>query len=417
MTDIENGMHNIWLPYTQMQNHLPQLEIETAKDSQIFLKDGRTLIDGIASWWSVAHGYQNPQIISAMQKQIAKLSHITLAGFANDTTYQLAHKICNFTAMDYVFFSDSGSTAIEVAMKMAWQYFINIKKPQKTKFLAFSNSYHGDTTGAMSLADLSCGMHQKFQHLLINNFNYKIPSNNNEIDDFAIFIAKNHHKIAAIFIEPMVQCAGGMKFHTAEILSSISDIAKKYEILLIIDECATGFYRTGIKFAHQYGKDVKADILVIGKALTGGMITLGATLTNSKIFNSFKGDNLDNVLMHGPTFMGNPIACSAANASIDIFSNSNYQEKIANDEQFLKEEFAIITKANNIKEVRILGLIAVIEFIKIDWQEIIALRKKAIKLGIFIRPFSNCLYLMPALNINRKDLSYLTNKVIELIID
>jgi adenosylmethionine-8-amino-7-oxononanoate aminotransferase len=417
MTDIENGMHNIWLPYTQMQNHLPQLEIETAKDSQIFLKDGRILIDGIASWWSVAHGYQNPQIIAAMQKQIAKLSHITLAGFANDTTYQLAHKICNFTAMDYVFFSDSGSTAIEVAMKMAWQYFINIKKPQKTKFLAFNNSYHGDTTGAMSLADLSCGMHKKFQHLLIDNFNLKIPNNNNEIDDFAIFIAQNHHKIAAIFIEPMVQCAGGMKFHTAEILSSISDIAKKYEILLIIDECATGFYRTGIKFAHQYGNCVKADILVIGKALTGGMITLGATLTNSKIFNSFKGDNLDNVLMHGPTFMGNPIACSAANASLDIFNNSNYQEKIANDEKFLKEELKIITKAKNIKEVRILGLIAVIEFIKIDWLEIIILRKKAIKLGIFIRPFSNCLYLMPALNINRKDLSYLANKVMELIID
>lgn len=396
-----------------MKNHAPQLEVKKARGSKIYLKNGQTLIDGISSWWSVCHGYNHPHLVKAIQKQAKALSHIMLAGFKNDQTYKLSKRLCDFCEMDKIFFSDSGSTAIEVAMKISWQYFINIKEPNKTKFVSFKNSYHGDTTGAMSLADLSSGMHKKFKKLLLKNHSVDLPKNPKELDKFEDFLKKKQNELAAIFMEPMVQCAGGMKFIDPKITKKIRILAKKYNILFIADECAVGFYRTGKKFGYDHS-NIKPDILCIGKAMTGGMLTMAATLTTDKIYNSFLSDSLENALMHGPTFMGNPLASAASNASIDIFEKSNYEEKIKDDEQFLKDQLLDLKKNKNVCDVRIIGLLAAVE-IKGDFDLMVKLRQESIKHGVFLRPFANCIYLMPPLNIKRKELLKITETIKTLV--
>ncbi len=407
------GSDHIWLPYTQMQNHLPQLEIESAKGAEIFLKDGRVLLDGIASWWSVAHGYNHPHLISEITKQAKKLSHVMLAGFATEPTYKLAHRLCKFSGMDRVFFSDSGSTAVEVAMKMAWQFHINCGEKNKTKFISFKNSYHGDTTGAMSLADLNSGMHKKFQKILLKNFSLDLPKNKNDLKKFESFVMKNKKILAGIFIEPLVQCAGGMIFHDPKILHEIFLIAKKHDVLFIADECAVGFYRTGKKFACDHAK-ITPDILILGKALTGGMTTLAATLTSKKIFEKFLGNSLDSALMHGPTFMGNPLACAAANASLDLFEKGNYQKKVLEIEKILKNELKKCQNLKDVIEVRVLGAVGVVE-IKSDFKKIIDLRKKFISNQIFLRPFGNCIYIMPPLIIKKTELKKITDSVFQIL--
>lgn len=326
MKKSKSGEKNIWLPYTQMKNHAAQLEVKTAKGTKIFLKDGRVLLDGISSWWSVAHGYNHPHLVKVITAQAKNLSHIMMAGFATDPTYKLAQRLCEFSKMDRVFFSDSGSTAIEVAMKICWQFYINLGDVKKTKFISFKNSYHGDTTGAMSLADLNSGMHKKFEKILLKNFSVDLPKNKNDLAKFEKFVVENKNILAGIFIEPMVQAAGGMVFHDAEILRGIFNIAKKHKILFVADECAVGFYRTGKKFAFDHA-GITPDILVLGKALTGGMMTLAATLVSNEIFEKFLGDSPELTLMHGPTFMGNPLACAVANASVDLFEKTNYEKK------------------------------------------------------------------------------------------
>lgn len=410
MDHINLGSQHIWLPYTQMQNHLPQLEVISAKGSEIYLKDGRTLIDGISSWWSMAHGYNHPHITKAISKQAKILPHIMLAGIANEQTYKLAHRLCKFTGMDKVFFSDSGSVAVEVAMKISWQYHINLGQKEKTKFISFKNSYHGDSTGAMSLADLNVGMHEKFKSLLLENFSLDLPQNQNDLEVFEKFVKENKNTVAGIFIEPLVQCAGGMRFSSPEILKAIFDIAKKHEVLFIADECAVGFYRTGKKFACDHAK-ITPDILILGKALTGGTITLAATLVNNKIFDQFLGNSLDLALMHGPTFMGNALACAAANASLDLFEKIDYEKKVFSQEKFLKKELEKCRNSNGVKDVRVLGSIAVVE-IEGNWKKMLFLRKEFVESGIFLRPFANCIYVMPPLNMKKSDLKKITDVIV-----
>jgi adenosylmethionine-8-amino-7-oxononanoate aminotransferase len=332
-----------------------------------------------------------------------------LAGFAVESTYRLASRLCKFAKMDHVFFSDSGSTAIEVAMKICWQFHINLGDTQKTKFISFKNSYHGDTTGAMSLADLDDGMHEKFKKILLRNFSFKLPENKNDLAEFENFVQKNKNILSGIFIEPLIQCAGGMKFHSPEILRAIFNIAKKHKILFIADECAVGFYRTGKKFAVDHA-EISPDILVLGKALTGGMMTLAATLVSKEIFAAFLGDDLNSALMHGPTFMGNPLSCAAANASLDLFAKNNYEKKVAEIEKILKTELEKCRNLKKVKDVRVLGAVGVVE-IDLKQQEIYALRKKFVERGIFLRPFGNCLYIMPPLTINKSELKKITNNI------
>lgn len=411
--DIKLGADHIWLPYTQMLNHAPQLEVIKTKGSKIYLKNGKILIDGISSWWAVAHGYNHPHIIKNLIKQAKKLPHIMLAGFANDATYQLAHRLAKFCEMDKVFFSDSGSTAIEVAMKMAWQYHFNCGSPNKKTFVSFKNSYHGDTTGAMSLADLQNGMHQKFSNLLLQNFCLDLPKNLEDFEFFENFLKEKNLEIAGIFIEPIAQCAGGMKFHSPQILEKIFEISKKYNILTIVDECATGFYRTGKKFAFKHTK-YHPDILTVGKALTGGVVGLSATLTSNKIFEKFLDNSLDKALMHGPTFMGNALACACANASLDLFENQNYQEKVEKIAKILQKDLKKFEKFEKVKEVRIIGAIGAIE-IETNWEEIKILRQKFIEKGVFLRPFGNVIYIMPPLNISDKDLKIILKATYEVL--
>ncbi len=406
---ILQGKNNVWLPYTQMQNHLPQLEVVGAKGSKIFLQDGRILIDGIASWWSVAHGYNHPHLTKEIVKQAKILPHIMLAGLAHEQTYKLASRLAQMTNLPRVFFSDSGSTAIEVAMKISWQYHINLKQNHKTKFVSFKNSYHGDTTGAMSLADSTDSMHQKFSKILLQNFNIDLPQNENDLAKFEDFIKQNHHEIAAIFIEPLLQCAGGMRFHTPQILKQIYTITKKYNLLFIADECAVGFYRLGTKFACNQA-DITPDILVLGKALTGGCMTLAATLASEEIFASFLSDRLENALMHGPTFMGNPLACSAANASLDLFEQQDYGAKVAKIEKFLQKNLQKFRNYKNVIDVRVLGAVGVIET-DFDREKILELRQKFIAHGIFLRPFSGIIYLMPSLTIRPNELQTIIEKL------
>lgn len=393
---------HLWLPYTQMQNHSPQLAVAGARGSKIFLKDGRELIDGIASWWAVAHGYNHPHIINAITKQAQILPHIMLAGFAVDSTYEMAERLCRFTGMDHVFLSDSGSVAVEVAMKIAWQFYLNRGEGGRTKFISFKGSYHGDTTGAMSLADLSDGMHQKFEKILLPNFS--LPLDLNQFEDF---VKKHKNVLAGVFVEPMVQCAGGMRFHSAVLLREIFLIAQKHDVLFIADECATGFYRTGKKFACDHA-EISPDILIVSKALTGGTIGLAATLVKEKIFEKFLGDSLDLALMHGPTFTGNPLACAAANASLDLFEREDYEQKVSAIERILRTELV------GFKNARVLGAIGAID-VSMDWKETVELRKKFIEHGVFLRPFAGCLYLMPALTIAESELKKIINSIKEIL--
>lgn len=415
MNFINKGQNHIWLPYTQMQNHPKQLEVESTKGCQIKLKDGRILIDGIASWWSVAHGYNHPKIVAALKKQAQKLPHIMMAGLANDETYKLAYNLAKISpkGLEKVFFSDSGSVAVEVAMKMAVQYFINQGNKAKTKFISFQNSYHGDTMGTMSLADLKTGMHQKFQQYLPKNYNIALPQNKNDLNQFEDFLKKEQKNIAAIIIEPLVQCAGGMKFFKAEILQEIYQIAKKYNLLFIADECAVGFYRTGTFFACNQA-NITPDILVLGKALTGGFLTMAATITTAEIFQQFLSDDLNNALMHGPTFMGNPLAASAANASIELFLTKDYEIKVRNIQKILKKELEQLKTNKKVIDVRVLGAIGVVE-INTNWPEIFKMRQEFVKYGIWLRPFSNIIYIMPALTIKKSELLKITNSVNQII--
>ena len=402
--------HELWLPYTQMQNHLPQLDVDYARGSKIFLKNGEVLIDGISSWWSAAHGYSHPHIIEAMQSQLLKLPHIMLAGMQSEQTSRLAKRLTKKTGLYSCFFSDSGSVAIEVAMKIAWQYFENIGQKNKKKFLSFKDSYHGDTTGAMSLADLEGSMHSKYKGVLIDNCNVDIPENEDDLNQFEDFVKKNSHEIAALFIEPIVRCAGGMKFSNPEIYAKIAKIVKKYDILLVVDECAVGFYRLGTDFAYNIC-NIKPDIVAVGKALTGGAISLAATIVSEEIFRSFLGSDLSKALMHGPTFMGNALACAAGNASLDLFEEIDYAGKVTLIEEKFKADLSLLSsKYERVKDVRVRGALAAIEteFVQKDMFE---LRKKFVQEGVFLRPFIGVIYVMPALNIAIDELSKINDSI------
>lgn len=399
----------VWLPYTQMKNNISQLEVVKTDGCKIFLKDGRVLIDGIASWWSVAHGYNNPYITKKIKEQLEILPHVMLAGLSNETTYNLAKRLAQITNLDHVFFSDSGSTAIEVAMKICWQYFINTKKPIKNKFVSFKNSYHGDTSGAMSLADNSDSMHQKFSDILIKNFNLEMPQSNDDLNKFEEFIKLHHYEICGLFIEPLVQCAGGMKFNKPEILKNIYDICQKYEIIFVADECAVGFYRTGTRFACDHAK-ITPDIMVLGKALTGGFMTLAATITNNKIFEAFLGNSLDQALMHGPTFMGNALSCAAASASLDLFEKNNYELQVANYKKYFHENLKQFLEYKSVTAVREIGAIGVIQT-NFNRDKIVNFRKKIVEYNVFLRPFSNIVYIMPSLTISFNELDIIISGI------
>jgi adenosylmethionine-8-amino-7-oxononanoate aminotransferase len=399
------GYPHIWLPYAQMQTVADPLPVASARGCTIILEDGRELIDGIASWWSVCHGYQHPHIVEAITKQASKLSHVMFAGLANEPAYTLAKRLCAFTnmGMERVFFAESGSVAVEVALKMALQYWRNKGEPKRTKFIYFSNGYHGDTVGAMGVSSDS-DFKTAYSGLTLKNYQLDLPHDEYSFAEFAETVAAIKGQTAAMIIEPLVQGAGGMKFHSPDILSEIRRVARENNILFIADEIATGFGRTGNLFAcHEAA--ITPDILCLGKALTGGHMPLAATLASKEIFDAFLGEEHEKALMHGPTFMAHAIACAAANASLDLFESEPRLKQAEALEQKLYEGLKPFAHHALVADMRVKGAIGVLELK--EGVDLRAMRAKFVEQGVWLRPFDNVLYLMPPLTISDEELDRL----------
>jgi len=414
---FDDGYESIWLPYTQMKTSPEPLKVKSAKGCEIQLEDGTKLVDGIASWWSVCHGYQNEYIVSAMEAQLKQLSHVMFAGLAHEPAYRLAKKLTDFTpdGLSKVFFSDSGSTAVEVAMKMCVQHWNNKGEKRRDKFISFREGYHGDTMGALSLGDPNSWIAKSFNNYTPRQYVLDIPRNEYDFAEFEEVVEGIKDTVAGIIIEPLVQGAGGMVFHQADILAEIYRIAKKYNIIFIADEIMTGFYRTGYKFACMEA-GITPDIMCLGKALTGGMISLAATITTDDIFDSFLDDKLEKAFMHGPTFMANPLACSAALASLELFEKEDFHKKIEDIETILREELQQFESHKLIKETRVKGAIGVLK-INEDaiygdlWEYIFELRSELVKQGVWLRPFKNIIYIMPSYTITESQIRKLCDSV------
>jgi len=400
------GYPHIWLPYAQMQTVATPLEVVGAHGSRLQLADGRELVDGISSWWSTCHGYQHPHIVKAMQEQAGQLSHVMFAGLAHEQPYKLAQRLCRFTkmGMERVFFAESGSVAVEVALKMALQYWRNKGEHKRTKFIFFNHGYHGDTVGAMSVSSDS-DFKNAYGSVTLKNYQLDIPHDEYSFAEFADTVAAIRGQVAALIMEPLMQGAGGMLFHSPDILSEIRRVCREQDILFIADEIATGFGRTGNLFAcHEAA--IEPDILCLGKALTGGHMPLAATLASAKVFNAFLSDNPDHALMHGPTFMAHAIACAAANASLDLFENEPRVAQAEALEQKLWDGLKHLNKHPGVRDVRVKGAIGVVEG-EFARDDILRMRATAPELGVWLRPFGNVLYVTPPLNIGDEDLDVL----------
>lgn len=406
---LTDGWPHIWLPYTQMQSASIPQSVVGAKESRIQLADGRWLVDGIASWWSVCHGYQHPHLVEAIQRQAGELSHIMFGGLGHEPAYRLATRLAKLSpATPRVFFSDSGSTAVEVALKMALQYWRNKGNIKKSKFINFEHAYHGDTMGAMSVSGRN-GMHQAFADLTLKHYALEIPNDEYSFAEFEELVSDIASTTAALIIEPLVQGAGGLRFHSTDVLAEIRRVCREHEILFIADEIMTGFYRTGTRFACDEA-GISPDILCLGKALTGGHIGMAATLASETIYEGFLSENPEDAFMHGPTYMANPLACAAANASLDLFEQSDYAHKVEQIERQLRDELNPCTAIRRVRDIRVRGAIGVVE-IDASHEDIRTLRRLFLEQDVWLRPFGRVVYIMPPLTISSEDLSILTRAV------
>ncbi|KJV65994.1 MULTISPECIES: adenosylmethionine--8-amino-7-oxononanoate transaminase [Ehrlichia] len=411
-TWFDEGYQNIWMPYTQMKNSPLPLKVKSANGCYITLEDDTKLLDGISSWWSVCHGYSHPHIVQKIQDQVAKLSHVMFSGLAHEQSYILASRLVKIApkqGMSRVFFSDSGSTAVEVAMKMAVQYHQNLGNVNKCSFISFVNGYHGDTMGCMSISDPGKIHGTKFKKYHPLQCILPLPHTEEEIESFTNTISSIKDCIAAIILEPILQAAGGMLIHSASIVKKIYDIARNNNILFIADEVATGFGRIGTMFGCNQA-DIVPDIMVIGKALTGGFCTLAATLTTQEVYNAFLSDNINDAFMHGPTFMANALACAAANASLDLFENQDLIQNVTLIENQLRSELEIFRQLSYVTDIRVKGATGIVELESglIDKNDIIS---KGVELNVWIRPINNIIYVMPPFIINSSELTKLITSI------
>jgi adenosylmethionine-8-amino-7-oxononanoate aminotransferase len=408
------GIEHIWRPYAQMKTATPPLPVVRTHGSRIVLADGRELIDGMASWWTACHGYNHSHIRQAVERQLATMPHVMFGGLAHEQALTLARRLAALLPGDLnrVFFSDSGSVAVEVAMKMAVQYWINRGVKGRSQFIAFKGGYHGDTTGAMAVSDTEDGMHALFAGLLPQHHIVDLPDGDARETALDKLLAQRADDIAAIIVEPLVQGAGGMKFHDAAVLKRLRALADKYDVLLIFDEIFTGFGRTGTMFACEVA-GVVPDIITLSKALTGGTLGLAATVANKKVFDAFWSDDPKKALMHGPSYMANALACAAANASLDLFEREPRLQQVAVITEALTKGLAPCRNLPGVADVRVKGAIGVVEMDRIG--DLDRVRAKFVEQGVFVRPFGNVIYLTPAFTIDSSDLARLTRAVAKLV--
>jgi adenosylmethionine-8-amino-7-oxononanoate aminotransferase len=405
------GLDHIWLPYAQMKTVAPPLAVAATQGCRIRLTDGRELIDGIASWWTACHGYNHPHIRAAVERQLAAMPHVMFGGLVHEQALTLAKRLVGLLApgdLDRVFFSDSGSVAVEVALKMALQYWLNRGTGRLTRFLAFSGAYHGDTTGAMAVSDPEHGMHALFAGVLPQQIVVDLPRTEAAFAALDAMLSRQAETIGGIIVEPLVQGAGGMIFHDAVVLRRLRTLADKYDLLLIFDEIFTGFGRTGTMFACQ-AAGVMPDIITLSKALTGGTLPLAATIATKKVFEAFWSDDPGDALMHGPTFMANPLACAAANASLDLFEREPRLDQVAKISSALAAGLEPCRRLPGVKDVRVKGAIGVVELERIKDPN--TLRQRFVAEGVFIRPFGSIVYLTPAFTVTEDELAKLMDAV------
>lgn len=415
MTDwLTSGAPHVWAPYTQMKTAAPSLPVVATRGSRLVLADGRELVDGLASWWTAAHGYNHPHIAAAVRRQLEVMPHVMFGGLVHEPALTLARRLSAMLpdGLERVFFTDSGSVAVEVAMKMAVQSWLNRGERGRTKFLAFRGGYHGDTIATMAVCDPDEGMHSLFAGLLPENPVLDLPRDEATTAALEAWLGANAHTLAGVLVEPLVQGAGGMIFHAPEVLQRLRAACDQHGLLLIFDEIFTGFGRTGSLFAMDQA-GVIPDIVTLSKALTGGTIPLAVTVAHRRVFDAFWSDDPLHALMHGPTFMANPLACAAANASLDLFETEDRLGQARTVSTRLEAGLSPCSTLPGVRDVRVLGAIGVVELETAPDRN--AIRAAFIERGVWVRPLGRTIYLTPALNIADGDLERLTGAVVSVV--
>ncbi len=416
MTWLEIDTEHVWHPYNSLPSKAKILPVISTNKTSIFLQTGEELIDGMSSWWSAIHGYNHPKLNVALKKQVEIMPHIMFGGLAHEQSSLLAKKLVDLTGLHSVFLCDSGSVSVEVALKTAILYQ-KAKGLKKYKFLALEHAYHGDTLGAMGVCDPQNSMHSIYGSYLSENIFVKAPKlgfladNSEEIRALEKAFEKHHEEIAAFIVEPIVQGAGGMRIYNPEYLQKARELCTKYDILLIADEIATGFGHTGKMFACEWA-NIKPDIMTIGKGLTGGYMTMAAMVTSRNVSVVISNSEIG-VLMHGPTFMANPLACSVANASIDLLLESNWQENVKNIENIFTQELQNAKDLKLVKDVRNIGAIGIIELVDDCYAQ--QVQDYCVKNGVWIRPFGKLVYSIVAYTIDENDLRKIVKTMINAI--